>query len=303
MNDAYKEEERQLYYSTRIGSSDAISIATGKITNMMREKFFLKDPDDLSAVLPVQLGILTESFHLEWLRKKLNKDKDIFVPQIMTEQVHFKHSQGRIVSTVDAVYSGHIIEVKHTNERNTLDKAMAYYYPQLQHHMMASHKDEIIFSCIFGNASHDYCTVYRDSEFIETYYDRCKDILSLIENFQTNDWFKQEMMDDEVFSKALPVWTKDNINKKLKIATDKGVIYNLDERKDEAFGNEFNNLSYDYKVEHQTAKESEDRRKQTAEALKELVPDDAKSVTCNGVVVSRNKRNDLSIRLKGQHNG
>jgi len=94
-------------------------------------------------------------------------------------------------------------------------------------------------------------------------------------------------------------WTKDNINKKLKIATDKGVIYNLDERKDEAFGNEFNNLSYDYKVEHQTAKESEDRRKQTAEALKELVPDDAKSVTCNGVVVSRNKRNDLSIRLKG----
>ena len=299
MNDAYKEEERQLYYSTRIGSSDAISIATGKITNMMREKFFLKDPDDLSDVLPVQLGILTESFHLDWLRKKLNKDKDIFVPQIMNEQEHFKRDQGRLVSTVDAVYSSYIIEVKHTNERNTLDKAMAYYYPQLQHHMMVSGKEEIIFSCIFGNASHDYCTVYRDSSFIETYYARCKDILDLIENFQTDDWFKQEMMDDEEFSRALPVWTKDNINKKLKIATDKGVIYNLDERKDEAFGNEFNNLSYDYKVEHQTAKESEDRRKQTAEALKELVPDDAKSVTCNGVVVSRNKRNDLSIRLKG----
>ena len=261
---------------------------------MMREKFFLKDPDDLSAVLPVQLGILTESFHLEWLRKKLAP-----TDEVMTEQVHFKRSQGRLVSTVDAVYSGHIVEVKHTNERNTLDKAMAYYYPQLQHHMMVSGKEEIIFSCIFGNSSHDHCVVYRDEAFIITYLDRCKDILDLIENFQTDDWFKQEMMDDEEFSRALPVWTKDNINKKLKIATDKGVIYNLDERKDEAFGNEFNNLSYDYKVEHQTAKESEDRRKQTAEALKELVPDDAKSVTCNGVVVSRNKRNDLSIRLKG----
>lgn len=294
MNDEYKEGERQLYYSTRIGSSDAISIATGKITNMMREKFFLKDPDDLSAVLPVQLGILTESFHLEWLRKKLAP-----TDEVMTEQVHFKSSQGRLVSTVDAVYSNHIVEVKHTNERNTLDKAMAYYYPQLQHHMMVSGKEEIIFSCIFGNASHDYCTVYRDSAFIETYLDRCKDILDLIENFQTDDWFKQEMMDDEEFSRALPVWTKDNINKKLKIATDKGVIYNLDERKDEAFGNEFNYLSYVYKVDHQTAKESEDRRKQTAGDLKRLVPDDAKSVTCNGVVVSRNKRNDLSIRLKG----
>jgi len=299
MNDAYKEGERQLYYSTKLGSSDAISIATGKITNMMREKFFLKDPDDLSAVLAVQLGLLTESFHLEWLRKKLNRDWNILGPEVMTEQVHFKHSQGRLVSTVDAVYNDYIVEVKHTNERNTLDKAMAYYYPQLQHHMMVSGKEEIIFSCIFGNASHDYCTVYKDSAFIETYYARCKDILDLIENFQTDDWFKQEMMDDEEFSKALPVWTKDNINKNLKIATNKGVIYNLDERKDESFGNEFNDLTYEYKVSHEAHKKSDEERKHYGNKIKELVPDDAKSVTCNGVVVNRNKRNDLSIRVKG----
>ena len=48
MNDEYKEGERQLYYSTRIGSSDAISIATGKITNMMREKFFLNMEEDVT---------------------------------------------------------------------------------------------------------------------------------------------------------------------------------------------------------------------------------------------------------------
>lgn len=294
MTGPYKEEERQLYYSTKIGSSDAINIATGKITNMMKEKFFLKDPDDLSAVLPVQLGILTESFHLEWLRKKLNLTKEI-----MIEQQHFKFLQNRIVSTVDAVYSGNIIEVKHTNERNTLDKAMAYYYPQLQHHMMACGKEEIVFSCLFGNTSHDFCTVYRDEAFIDVYLDRCRDILDLIENFQTDDWFKQEMMDDEEFSKALPVWTKDNINKNLKIATNKGVIYNLDERKDESFGNEFNDLTYEYKVSHETHKKSDEERKHYGNRIKELVPDDAKSVTCNGVVVSRNKRNDLSIRLKG----
>ena len=53
-----------------IGGSDAVKIMNGDWFELWEVKTGLKEPEDLSSKLAVQLGIHTEDFNLSWFEKE-----------------------------------------------------------------------------------------------------------------------------------------------------------------------------------------------------------------------------------------
>ena len=51
-----------------IGGSDATRLYNGDWHDLYLEKIGEKEPDDLSDVLPVQMGIHTEDFNIDWFK-------------------------------------------------------------------------------------------------------------------------------------------------------------------------------------------------------------------------------------------
>ena len=54
-----------------IGGSDATRIYQGNWYDLYLEKIGEKEPDDLSKVLPVQMGVHTEDFNIRWFPIKI----------------------------------------------------------------------------------------------------------------------------------------------------------------------------------------------------------------------------------------
>ena len=57
-----------------IGGSDMRRIMEGDWISLWQEKTGRKEPDDLSDVLPVQLGTFTEQFNINWFQRQTGKD-------------------------------------------------------------------------------------------------------------------------------------------------------------------------------------------------------------------------------------
>ena len=89
-----------------------------------------KEPDDLSNVLPVQMGVLTEDFNRSWFTKQTS---------IYAEEYPMGPKERAI------------IECKHTNAFNTMRKVKAKYYAQIQHYILLSKLDTCYLSVFFGN--------------------------------------------------------------------------------------------------------------------------------------------------------
>ncbi len=76
-----------------IGGSDAVKIMNGDWLELWQIKTGVKEPDDLSSNLAVQLGSYTEDFNLSWFEKENNC-------VLSNHQSEFEISSGRIVPFV-----------------------------------------------------------------------------------------------------------------------------------------------------------------------------------------------------------
>ena len=66
-----------------IGGSDANTLMSGddeRILNLWREKIGEKELDDLSGILPVQMGSFTEPFNAYWYGKQTGNKVTSFPP-------------------------------------------------------------------------------------------------------------------------------------------------------------------------------------------------------------------------------
>lgn len=69
-------DEQKAFRRQGIGGSDANIIMGGdreKILRLWREKRGEIEPEDLSDVLPVQMGVWTEPFNIMWFEKQTGK--------------------------------------------------------------------------------------------------------------------------------------------------------------------------------------------------------------------------------------
>jgi predicted phage-related endonuclease len=156
-----------------IGASDAKVIMTGTAEEQ-RKLLALKrgeaEPEDLSHILPVCMGIVTEELNRHWFE------------QVTGFEIIMEPWTGSVASTaypwMRATLDGWIrelkcpFEAKHVNAFSDMDKALAQYYPQLQHQMVVCDSERAVLSVFFGNLKHEWQVVARDEAYCKQLIDR-----------------------------------------------------------------------------------------------------------------------------------
>jgi len=127
------------------------------------------EPADLSHVLPVRIGTITEDLNREWFTKEM----DLRVTQ-ETQLWYNDYIYGNLDGLVIAGMEGEdvnlaVFEAKHSGQfmdtpkqhTNLIDR----YYPQLQHYMMCAKLNKAYLSIFFGNRGHKIFTIEEDRKF------------------------------------------------------------------------------------------------------------------------------------------
>jgi predicted phage-related endonuclease len=255
--------------SKGIGGSDASRIMRGEWRDLYLEKIGEKQPDDLSGVFRVQLGLRTENFHAEWFARM--SGFNVVDPEPFFEHPTHKFMFGHVdrwITTHDT-----FLEMKHSsNSANLWDKAR-YYAPQLQHYMAVTNRMFCYFSVIRGNDEPQYCKVDRDDDYIE----------KLIE-LETSFWWHVE---NRVAPDIIPTAKIAEGNKASEAIKVDGMRV-----ADMTSSNAWANAAKDY-LEHAEAAKKYDAAK---DGLKELVGDDVGEAYGHGVVIKRDKRGRLLFK-------
>jgi predicted phage-related endonuclease len=147
-----------------IGGSDATRLYEGDWYKLWQEKTDESLPQDLSDILPVQLGIHTEPFNIFWFSKQTGLKVD------GKQQTFFHEKYPFMYAHVDGLILGEdkaILECKHTNAFSNPKKVSDKYKAQLQHYLMVTGYPKVYVSVIFGNMKYEIMEVTEDSDFQE----------------------------------------------------------------------------------------------------------------------------------------
>ena len=147
-----------------IGGSDAGKIMQGDWYNLWLLKKQLIEPDDLSDILPVQIGTVTEELNLKWLEKTIGVDVTPYPEAYIKKDFMIAHYDGW-VETDNA-----LVECKHTNHFNSMDIIIKRYYAQVQHYLMVGNFNFAYVCAIFGNNRCDYRKVNNDLDYQDNIY-------------------------------------------------------------------------------------------------------------------------------------
>ena len=148
-----------------IGGSDCTKIMEGYWLELWNVKTGREESENLQLNLPVQLGVYTETFNLNWFT--LNEGK-----QVVAQQREFTGTVGNVPvkGTIDGAIQGerNIIEAKHTNNFYNMDKMLDRYMPQLQFYCHMAKAEGVYLSVIFGNSNWECIHVKYDEEYFNS---------------------------------------------------------------------------------------------------------------------------------------
>lgn len=248
-----------------IGGSDLYSILNGDWYDLWEVKTGRKESDDLSDVFPVQLGIQTEEFHLDWFDKVSNYNVIHRQPSVTKE-----HNGIKLKGTFDGICeTGEVVECKHTSGFKKMDDMIQRYLGQLHMYMYLSDTTEIVFSVIFGNR-YEFCRV----SFNKVYWEKC---LLEIETFW--EFVVADVAPHNHIKESFD-WSQVEID---------GL-----KRRDASQDNQFIDLAHEYVRCSNLMKEGEEVKK----SIKKLVGDDEREVFCDLLTIKRDKRGALRITVK-----
>ncbi len=173
-------DERRTY----LGASDANIVLSGdeeKILELWKVKTGLADPEDLSDVLPVQLGSFTEKFNLFWASKQLG------ITIRPPDAAQYQHKRRRFLrARPDGVTKFEdlktIVDAKHVNPfYYDGDKTLAKYSPQLAVQMACLDADQALLSILVGTLKWDYRVIKRDALYEKRVLDACMRFWAAVE--------------------------------------------------------------------------------------------------------------------------
>jgi hypothetical protein len=242
-----------------IGASDCYKIMRGEWLDLYNEKKGITEPEDLSDVFRVQLGIHTEQFHLDWLANQLGYNLERAEQLIIIDTRHgfpLRVHPDDMVNDLGAVYP---VEVKHTNQFANIEKMSATYAPQLHAQMLAMDVDKVLFSFIAGNNDPQPHWLELNQEYADQLIQACKDFWWCIEN---------DIPPDPIQAPAEPAPTI-TARKPYDMAASKSA-------------NQWASAAADYTENQEAAATFTEAQK----TLKDLVPDDASRAFGNGVTIT-----------------
>lgn len=152
-----------------IGGSDACAIMRGvpeELEALRLQKLGRGTSDDLTRVLPVQMGSWTEPLNRLWLSYAI---KLPVMPGIACRSLIHKFMRANIdgvIGPIPADLLCDIVECKHVNDFVKLEGVHTRYFAQLQHNMAVSGAPSCYLSVFFGSGRHEYVKVERDEGYI-----------------------------------------------------------------------------------------------------------------------------------------
>jgi hypothetical protein len=146
---------KDMYDRTKtIGASDAPDIYTGNWQKLYDSKHA---PDDLSAVLPVQMGICTEPLNRKWFAQETGLPVE-YSPKWRDRPFMWPEEPKWCAATPDGLINGKdewspdiVLECKHVNTFWQPHALIAKYKPQLLHLMRVMMTDKAYLSVFYGN--------------------------------------------------------------------------------------------------------------------------------------------------------
>lgn len=248
-----------------IGGSDCVRIMQGHWLELWQVKTGRSEGDDLSRNLAVQLGVCTEDFNLGWFEAEHDA-------VIINHQYEYEQNIGGVPvkGTIDGMWNGAIIEAKHTNSMNNMDRAIQYYMPQIQTYAHLAKADGLWMSVIFGNSKWESAYVKADQDYFNSMW------------AVVSDFWGYVVRDEEPVGVETP-----------SISIDKIEVDNM-VRRDATHDNHFINVAHDYVENELAAKSFEISKKE----LKAMVGDNEREVYCDQLTVKRDKRGSLRITTR-----
>ena len=152
-----------------IGGSDATKLYNGEWHTLWLEKTGDAEPVDLSDVLPVQMGIHTEPFNIQWFEKQTglkvtNRQETFFHDKY---PYLYAHVDGLILKIEENNQDEALLECKHTNAFTNSKKQADKYKAQIQHYLMVTGYPKLYFSAFYGNMKREALEITADAEFQE----------------------------------------------------------------------------------------------------------------------------------------
>ena len=250
-----------------IGGSDAVKIMNGEWYELWEIKTGRKPATDLSSNLVVQLGIHTEDFNLSWFEKEHNCVLKGHQTEYFLNVLDTVPCKG----TIDALWGDAIVEAKHTNSFNNMDKVLEFYMPQLQFYMHLAVAEKCYLSVIFGNSKYEAVKVNYDGAYVAR-------MMSAVKEF----W--QYVVDDQEpigFDTPVPA----QINS---IPIDDMV------KRDASMDNMFVDAAVTYVNLYQNNIVFENAKKD----LKNMIADNEREVYCDYLSLKRDKRGAVRINIR-----
>ena len=256
-----------------LGGTDAMRIMNGDWFRLYQEKMQLTEPANLDDIFEVQLGIYTEPFHRQWFQKLTDMQITISSERQIswTKPVMYAHIDGWIEDKKT------FVELKHSNAFFSLKDRIKYYMPQLTHYMFVMDVKTCYFSAIFGNSAPQYAVVGIDIAYMS-------ELIRMEEAF----WWHVE---HKTAPEDLPSPQIEALAKMAENATIDGY-----RTVDMSQSNSWISHSQDFL----RSKDAYDLHEKSKEELKTLVDDDVGEAYGNGVVIKRNKKGHLLVRIKGE---
>lgn len=288
--------------NTYIGSSDASDILAGNFDRLWREKMGIVERPDLDDSFPVQLGRLTEDFHLDWTIKRLSEErgydftwskaqkngKQHFAWQTFSNPDPSKRSfQIPLGSHPDAIVkSDHgnalPMEVKITGRFRNADEAAQFYMPQIQHHLICWSADTLLFSVVCGTSEPERIWVGHSPEWQDHYIEQCAKFWHYIE--------AETAPAPMLFGDASPTMPKIPA----KIAD--SVPLNGFKRRSLADSNQAPALIEEFLITKKQAARHDEVKKE----LKEMMREDENELYHDALVIKRSKSNSILFQIKDE---
>lgn len=244
-----------------INASEAPTICGGdaeKRHRLWMEKTGQAEPEDLSGVLPVQMGSYTEPFNVAWFEQTTGM-------KVTGRQDVLRNDWLRATLDGKVEYNGvpAVWEAKHIGAFSKIDEAVQRYMPQVHVQMHLSECRQAILSVLHGTQNYEWVHV----EFDDAYW---ASVLKALEDFRDCVSFNVEPSDAPVIA--------------VKPTTFK--VYDF------GGNNEWATHAHDWVLNKPAA----DLFKSADKNIKLLVPDDASEVTGHDIIVKRSKAGALSIK-------
>ena len=271
-----------------IGGTDAIRIMNGQWVDLYQEKLGIVEPEDLSGSLPVQLGVHTEQFNLDWWTTRHQPGFNMAGTRV---RMQFGLGSGDLnamhgvpmfgtadMMCIDSQNKSYLVEAKHTNSFTNMEGVLERYMPQLQFYMFL-HKnfcqsegfkdDGIYLSVIFGNSKWESKHISYDHAYT-------MNMISLIVKFWRH---VQAKMPPSNRDAETPDISSIAIDRKVK----------MDMNRD----NEWMSAAHDYVDTLESAKKNESAKKR----LLSHIPPDVYAMDCDLLTVSiTDKRRTIKVK-------